>query len=55
MVQTVPSRVKQVRCACGKWFWAWDSNRDQCRQCKPDHPVIARIVQKNVNEGSIHL
>jgi hypothetical protein len=53
---TLESRVNKTLCVtCGNYFWKWDEDRTQCRQCDPGTPeeVKARLYQ--INHGTVKL
>ena len=53
---TLESRVNKTRCVtCGNFFWRWDEDRTQCRQCDPGTPEEVKAQLYQINHGTVKL
>ena len=53
---TLESRVNKTRCVtCGNFFWRWDEDRTQCRQCDPGTPEEVKARLEEIRRGVVRL
>ena len=56
MAETLESRTNKTQCStCGRFFWKWNEDRTQCRQCNPGTPEEVQAKLEEIRNGAVKL